>query len=223
MTVSPDWPIAHPWSSPRPEVTKRKYLAVSGTIGAGKSSLVEFLCHRYNLQPYFEPNDENPYLADFYDDMKGYAFRSQVYFLTAKYRLHRQIDQCDHNVIQDRTIWEDAEIFAENLYRGHLMDERDYLSYRALYESIRDVLRPPDLMIYLYCDVRTVKRRIRQRGRRMEQDIPAEYLRQLQKLYDAWIGRYSQSPIVTFRTDKMDYITDLVDRHDIMTTIERFM
>ncbi len=201
----------------------RKYIAVAGNIGAGKSSLVEFLCSRYDLHPYFEPNDENPYLADFYADMSRYAFHSQTYFLGAKYQLHRQMDACRHSVIQDRTLWEDAEIFAENLYRTGVMDERDYRTYRRLYEAIRDHVRPPDLMVYLKCDFRTTRRRIKKRGRAMEQEIPLKYLKQLQKLYDEWISDYALSPVITFRTDTLDYVTNLVDCHDVMKTIDTFL
>lgn len=202
-------------------MTHRRYLAVSGNIGAGKSSLVEFLCQRFDLEPYFEPNEQNPYLGDFYGDMTRWSFQSQIYFLSAKYRLHRSIDACAHNVIQDRTIWEDAEIFAENLYRSRIMEKRDYLTYRGLYDSIRDVLRPPDLMIYLHCDVRTVRQRIKKRGRPMEQDIPLAYIRKLHNLYEGWIERYDLSPVLVFHTSKMDYMTDLIDRHDLVATIAR--
>ncbi|MEL6178114.1 MAG: deoxynucleoside kinase [Myxococcota bacterium] len=207
----------------RPMPGARHYIAVAGNIGVGKSSLVEFLCTRYNIVPYFEPNDANPYLEDFYDDMARYAFHSQVYFLAAKHRVHLQLEQHPGHTIQDRTIWEDAEIFAENLYQMNIMDERDYQTYRSLYNGIRDLLRPPDLMIYLHCNVRTIRRRIKRRGRAMEQDIPLKYLKRLQRLYDGWIARYDLSPIVTFQTDNLDYITDLVHCHDVLTTIERYL
>ncbi len=200
-----------------------RYLAVAGNIGVGKSSLVEFLCRRYNLEPYFEPNDDNPYLQDFYADMKRYAFHSQMYFLGAKHALHRKLDQSSNDVIQDRTIWEDAEIFAEHLYRSGVMEERDYRTYRAIYESIQGTLRPPDLMIYLNCNMRTVRRRIKKRGRPMEQNIPLSYLKSLQKLYDRWIDSYDLSPLVVFPTGKLDYISDLVDCHEVMTTIDRHL
>ena len=201
----------------------RRYIAVAGNIGAGKSTLVEFLCERYNVKPFFEPNESNPYLEDFYGDMPRWAFQSQVYFLAAKFRLHQELDATKQSVIQDRTLWEDAEIFVENLYRQKLMDKRDYATYRLMYEAIRDNIRPPDLMIYLRCPVRTVKKRIAMRGREMEQDIPTGYLRRLHNLYEGWIEDYSISPLMVIPTDRLDYLTDLVDRHDILKTIEKYL
>ncbi len=203
--------------------SQRRYIAVAGNIGAGKSSLVGFLCKRYELEPYFEPNDANPYLDDFYTHMSRYAFHSQMYFMGVKLMLHRELDACNRSVIQDRTIWEDAEIFAENLYQSRIMDKRDYFTYRNLYESVCDTLRPPDLLIYLNCNQRTTRHRIKKRGRDMEQNIPTSYLKQLQKLYDNWIERYDLSPMVMFRTDKLDYTTDLIDCHEVMTTLDAYL
>lgn len=199
------------------------YIAVSGNIGSGKSTLVEFLCRRFDIQPFFEPNDANPYLEDFYLDMPRWSFQSQIYFLTAKFKLHRELELQPHSVIQDRTIWEDAEIFAENLYRQGNMTERDYETYRLMYEAILDQIRPPDLMIYLRCPVKTVRRRIAMRGREMEQSIPTEYLLRLEKLYEDWIASYNLSPLVIIPTDKLDYMTNLVDRHDVLKTIDKYM
>lgn len=201
----------------------RRYIAVAGTIGAGKSSIVEFLCQRYDIEPYFEPNEENPYLADFYEDMKAWSFASQIYFLTAKFRLHLELDATRHNVIQDRTIWEDAEIFAENLYQQGMMDDRDYATYRNLYDSVSTQIQPPDLMIYLRCPIKAVKKRIATRGRKMEQNIPDEYLQRLHRLYEDWIESYDLSPLIIIPSHKLDYATDLVDCHDIMTTIEKYL
>jgi deoxyadenosine/deoxycytidine kinase len=201
----------------------RRYIAVAGNIGAGKSTLVEFLCHRYDIQPFFEPNEENPYLEDFYRDMKKWSFASQIYFLTAKFRLHLELDATEFNVIQDRTIWEDAEIFAENLYRTGKMDDRDYGTYRRLYDSVKTQIQPPDLMIYLRCPVKAVRKRIRSRGREMEQNIPVAYLRRLHKLYEGWIADYQLSPLLIVPSHNLDYVTDLVDCHSILTTIEKYL
>jgi deoxyadenosine/deoxycytidine kinase len=210
-------------ASEAPTTNQRCYIAVAGNIGVGKSTLVDFLCRRYELDPYFEPNDANPYLADFYADMPRYAFHSQMYFLGMKHKLHLQIDHCERPVLQDRTIWEDAEIFAENLYQTGVMDKRDYATYRTLYESLCAPLRAPDLLIYLTCDTKTMRRRIRQRGREMEKNIPIDYLKRLGKLYDNWIERYDLSPIITFHTNKLDYMSDLVHCHELMTTIDQFI
>jgi deoxyadenosine/deoxycytidine kinase len=201
----------------------RRYIAVSGNMGAGKSSLVEFLCQQWDIKPFFEPNEENPYLEDFYGDMERWSFHSQVHFLTAKFRLHQQLDRHPQDVIQDRTLWEDAEIFAENLYVQDRMAEREYETYRHLYESVRHQIQPPDLMLYLRCPVSTVKKRIAMRGRQMEQDIPTEYLERLHRLYEEWIADYSLSPVLIIPTDKLDYITNLVDTHHIVTTIEKYL
>lgn len=201
----------------------RKYIAVAGTIGAGKSSLVEFLCSRYDITPFFEPNEENPYLEDFYADMERWSLASQMYFLAAKFKLHLELESRPVNVLQDRTIWEDAEIFAQNLHHQGTMSERDWKTYRLFYDSIRQLIRPPDLMIYLRCPVRTIVKRIEMRGRQMEQNIPRAYLRRLHDLYEAWIEQYTLSPLVIIPTDKLDYVTNLVDRHDIMTTIEKYL
>ncbi len=215
---SDDRPALEPHHEPG-----RKYIAVAGNIGAGKSSIVEFLCRQYDIQPFFEPNEQNPYLKDFYGDMKRWSFHSQVYFLAAKFKLHQELDQLSYSVVQDRTIWEDAEIFAENLYRQKNMSKRDYLTYRTLYESIRDQVRPPDLMLYMRCPVSTVTKRIAERGRKMEKDIPLNYLRRLHRLYEDWIDNYDLSPLVVIPTNKLDYATDLVDQLDILKTIEKYL
>lgn len=204
-------------------VASRKFIAIAGNIGAGKTELTEFLCRRYGLKPFYEPNDRNPYLADFYADMGTWAYRSQLFFLTHKFRLHLALQDEPGAVIQDRTIYEDAEIFARNLYRQRLIEKRDFETYWELYQSIRRALRPPDLMIELRCPVRTLRQRIRARGRSFEQAIPAGYLRRLNRLYEDWFARYDLSPVLILETDKLDYLTDLVDRVDLFERIERHL
>jgi len=201
----------------------RKFVAVAGNIGAGKTEFVQFLCRKYGLKPFFEPNDGNPYLEDFYRDMKAWSFHSQVYFLTHKQRLHRQLMADPATVVQDRTIYEDAEIFARNLFDQKLMSPRDHQMYRELYDSVCETLQPPDVMIFLKCPVRTLKRRIARRGRAMEQEIPTEYLTRLNRLYARWRENYTLSPVIELETDKLDYLTDLVDRLDVFRQIERFL
>jgi deoxyadenosine/deoxycytidine kinase len=198
----------------------RRFVAVAGNIGAGKSTLVEFLSRQYDLQPFYEPNDDNPYLRDFYRDMKAWAFHSQLFFLSAKFRLHQQLSQVEHAVIQDRTIYEDAEVFAENLHRQRKMSKRDYLTYRRLYEAIIAELRPPSLMIYLRCGMKTLNKRIRLRGRPEEQNIPRTYLARLQELYESWFERYDLSETLVVDTDELDYLSDMVDRIDLFRRIE---
>ena len=198
----------------------RRFVAVAGNIGAGKSTLVEFLSRQYDLQPFYEPNDDNPYLRDFYRDMKAWAFHSQLFFLSAKFRLHQQLSQVEHAVIQDRTIYEDAEVFAENLHRQRKMSKRDYLTYRRLYEAIIAELRPPSLMIYLRCGMKTLNKRIRLRGRPEEQNIPRTYLARLQELYESWFERYDLSETLVIDTDELDYLSDMVDRIDLFRRIE---
>lgn len=198
----------------------RTYIAVAGNIGAGKSTLVDFLCRTYGVQPFFEPNDDNPYLADFYADMSAWSFHSQVFFLSHKFRIHQQLDETPGTVVQDRTIYEDAEIFATALHEMGKMSDRDFATYQALYATICNSLRPPDLMIYLRCPMKTLKKRIKLRGRAMEQDIPTSYLKLLHDLYEDWIARYTLSEVMVLDTEKLDYISDLVDRLDVMKRIE---
>ena len=215
-------PGESPRAARKPPVVQN-YIAVAGNIGAGKSSLVEFLCARYDITPFFEPNDHNPYLEDFYEDMERWSFASQMYFLAAKFKLHMELEARPARVIQDRTIWEDAEIFARNLHDRGEMTDRDWQTYRMSYEAIREQIRPPDLMIYLRCPVRTVRKRIAMRGRQMEQNIPTAYLRRLHRLYEDWIARYTLSPLVILPTDQLDYVTNLVDRHDVLTALEKYL
>lgn len=198
----------------------KRSIAIAGNMGAGKSTLVEFLARHYAVQPFYEPNDENPYLADFYKDMKRWAFRSQLYFLTSKFRLHQELDRQPGVVALDRTIFEDAEIFATALYQMRKISKRDWATYQGLYEAILEAIRPPDLMIYLRCSMRTLKQRIRLRGRAMEQDVPLSYLKRLDRNYAHWIENYTMSDVLVLDTDNLDYIHDMVSRLDVMRRIE---
>jgi deoxyadenosine/deoxycytidine kinase len=206
--------------TPRRTLGPKRFIAIAGNIGAGKSTLVEFLSRQYEVKPFFEPNETNPYLSDFYRDMKSWAFHSQLYFLATKFRIHQELTSSSEAVIQDRTIYEDAEIFAENLYRQRKMSARDYRTYRALYEAIVRELRPPSLMIYLRCSVRALKQRIALRGRPDEQALPATYLKRLDALYESWFARYRSSETLVIETDRMDYLQDLVHRLDLFEKIE---
>jgi deoxyadenosine/deoxycytidine kinase len=198
----------------------KRTIAIAGNMGSGKSTLVEFLARTYNVMPFYEPNDENPYLADFYKDMKGWAFQSQLYFLSNKFRLHQELDRQPGVVALDRTIFEDAEIFATALFQMRKISKRDWQTYQSFYQAILDAIRPPDLMIYLRCSMRTLRQRIRLRGRAMEQDVPLSYLKRLDRLYESWISSYEMGDVLVLETDQLDYIHDLVHRLDVMQRIE---
>jgi len=184
----------------------KKFVAVAGNIGVGKSTLVSMLCDRLDWQPFYEPVSENPYLADFYANMSAWAFHSQVFFLTRRLRIHYELSQHPGSVVQDRSLYEDDEIFAQNLYLQGFMQERDYLSYRELYETAVQLLLPPDLMIYVRGSVPTLMNRISKRGRDYERTITPEYLQSLNDLYETWISNFVLCPVLTIPADDMDYV-----------------
>lgn len=187
----------------------KRFIAVAGNIGAGKSSLVSRLAEHLEYQPFYEPVAENPYLVDFYRDMRSWAFHSQVFFLTRRLRIHRQLLDCPVSAIQDRSVYEDAEIFAHNLYRQGSISERDYSSYRELYLVLIDFLPPPDLVIYLRASVPTLQQRIRNRDRDFERTITDEYLEQLNELYEDWIARFNLCPVLTVPSDDLDFVANV--------------
>jgi len=187
---------------------KKWFVAIAGNIGVGKSSLTEMLGERLGWEPFFEAVSDNPYLADFYQDMARWSFHSQVFFLSRRLRHHHQLLQRPNPVVQDRTVYEDAEVFACNLYRQGLMSERDYRSYRELYEVLSALLPPPDLVVYLRASVPTLMARIAQRGRPFERNIAPEYLAQLNELYEDWIGRFNLCPVLTVPSDRLDFVAN---------------
>lgn len=198
------------------------YIAIAGNIGSGKSTLTGLLAQRYGLLPVYETVDENPYLADFYADMGRWAFQSQVFFLAKRLRQHlEQINPAQH-VVQDRTIYEDAFIFAQNLrVSGHL-SERDWQTYLALYEGIAPALRKPDLLIYVRASVETLQAHIARRGRAYEQGIPPAYLASLNRLYEAWIGAYNLSPVLVISSDNINYADDAEARELMFRMLEAY-
>ena len=184
----------------------KKFIAVAGNVGVGKSTLTSLLSEYLCWEPFYEAVDDNPYLADFYKDMRTWSFHSQVYFLSRRLGHHRQIVERPGTVVQDRTVYEDAEIFARNLYlQGH-MSERDWQSYWDLYQTVSTILPPPDLVIYLQASVPTLQKRIRQRGRDYEQEIGDEYLTQLNDLYDGWVQDFGLCPVLTVPTDDLNFV-----------------
>ena len=201
----------------------KRSIAVAGNMGAGKSTLVDFLSRTYGIEPFYEPNEDNPYLPDFYRDMQRWSFHSQLYFLSSKFRLHQELDRMPGVVVLDRTIFEDAEVFATALREMRMMDQRDWDTYQGFYRSILDAIRPPDLMIYLRCSMRTLRKRIRLRGRAMERDVPLSYLKRLQRLYEGWIESYDMGEVLILESDRLDYANDLIHRLDVMERIEAIL
>ena len=185
----------------------KKFVAVAGNIGVGKSTLVEMLCVRLGWEPFYEPVTENPYLEDFYNDMSAWSFHSQIFFLTHRLRSHHKLGQHPSSVVQDRSVYEDAEIFAYNLFlQGHI-NQRDYQTYRDLYETTSRLLPPPDLVVYLRASVPTLLNRIERRGRNYERTISAEYLHGLNDLYEQWIDNFTLCPVLAVPADELDYVS----------------
>ena len=182
------------------------FVAVAGNIGVGKSTLVELLSENLGWEPFYEPQGENPYLADFYNDMRAWSFHSQIFFLSRRLMAHRQL--CDHptSALQDRSVYEDAEIFARNLYLQGQMSERDYETYRSLYSVLTEFLPPPDLVVYLRASVDTLVQRIENRGRDYEMTIQPEYLERLNQLYQEWVDQFTLCPILTVPADNLNYV-----------------
>ncbi|UCH26759.1 MAG: deoxynucleoside kinase [Trueperaceae bacterium] len=196
------------------------YVAVSGNIGAGKSTLTRILADRYQLLPVYETVDENPYLEDFYRDRRSFAFHSQVFFLSKRLEQHLQLVNGTDRVIQDRTIYEDAAVFATALHQEGSLDERDYGSYLALYSAITKALRPPDLLIYLRARLPTLQKRIRLRGRSYEHSIHDAYLHRLNDLYDRWIEEFDLAKVITIPTDHLDLVANQQDLDTALSMLE---
>lgn len=197
------------------------FLAVAGNIGSGKSSLTNMLSKHFGWVPYFESVEDNPYLSDFYRDMKRWSFNLQVYFLSNRFRSHKSITEGPGSVILDRAIYEDAEIFARNLYEIGNMEQRDYENYVALYQVMTEYLRPPDLLIYLRANTSTLVRQITLRGRDFEQSITREYLEQLNRHYESWITRYALGPVLVVESDTLDFVNKKEDFASVVRRIEQ--
>jgi deoxyadenosine/deoxycytidine kinase len=194
----------------------KRFIAVAGNIGVGKSTLVTMLSERLGWKPFFEAVAENPYLTDFYRDMHLWSFHSQIFFLSNRLRSHRQLVDHPTSVVQDRSVYEDAEVFARNLSDQGYLDERDYATYRQLYEVLTEFLPPPDLVLYLRSSIGTLKDRIRRRGRDYERQITPDYLERLNALYEGWIDRFTLCPVLTIPADDLDYVANT--RHlDLIT------
>jgi len=187
---------------------KKRFVAVAGNIGVGKSTLVELLSKHLGWAPFYEPVGENPYLADFYSDMTAWSFQSQIFFLTRRLLAHRQLLDHTTSAIQDRSVYEDAEIFAYNLFLQGDMVERDYQTYRDLYIVLTQFLPPPDLVVYLRASVDTLLNRIASRGRDYERTIKPEYLTRLNDLYKSWIENFTLCPVLTVPADDLDYVAN---------------
>jgi deoxyadenosine/deoxycytidine kinase len=205
----------------RPRGKKKYFIAVAGNIGAGKSSLTRLLGERFGWKPYFESVADNPYLSDFYADMKRWSFNLQVYFLSNRFQSHKAITEGPGSVILDRVIYEDAEIFARNLYEIGKMDERDYTNYTELYKVMTGYLRPPDLLIYLRANVETLVRQISLRGRDFEQGIPREYLDQLNRHYENWMVNYRLGPLLVVESDRLDFVNRKGDLETVVAMIQK--
>lgn len=199
---------------------RKTFIAIAGNIGSGKSSLTRWLADRLGYEACFEVVDDNPYLDDFYQDMKTWSFHTQVYFLSRRFENHRRITEGARSVVQDRSIYEDSVIFARNLHDQGMMSDRDYDNYQDLYRTMANFFQPPDLLLYLKCSVPTLMRRIAKRGRSYEQEIPRDYIAQLNDLYDEWVEGFDAAPKLVLPGDDLDFVSSWMDFSFILDMID---
>lgn len=196
------------------------HIAVAGNIGAGKTSLTELLAKHYKWKPHYEAVNENPYLNDFYNEMQRWSFNLQVYFLNTRFKDILAIRKSGETVIQDRTIYEDAEIFAPNLHSMGLMSTRDFNNYKTLFDLMVGLISPPDLLIYLKASVPTLVNQIQKRGREYENSIRLDYLKQLNERYENWISSYHLGKVLVVNVDDVDFISNPEDLSQIIDKID---
>jgi deoxyadenosine/deoxycytidine kinase len=199
----------------------RKYVVVAGNIGAGKSSLVHLLAEHLGFIAYLEPVLENPFLKDFYADMRRWALQSPLFFLSHRAPMQKAMSADPHSVVQDRSIYEDAEVFAKNLYIQGNIEEREWLVYQDLYRTLAEILPHPSLVIYIRASVPTLRDRIAQRGRDFESAIPDAYLEGLNVLYEEWISSFTMAPILTIPGDSLDFVAESRDLQVILRTVTK--
>lgn len=197
-----------------------KFIAIAGNIGAGKSSLTGLLAKHFGWEPFYESVEDNPYLSDFYEDMRRWSFNLQIYFLSSRFRHQKQMLQREGRFVQDRTIYEDVEIFAKNLHEMGLMSDRDFENYKALFNEMTNYLKGPSLLIYIRAQVPTLVQQIQQRGRDYENTIRIEYLERLNRLYEDWIQRYPHEKLI-IDTDDLDFVNNKEDLGRIIELIEQ--
>jgi deoxyadenosine/deoxycytidine kinase len=197
------------------------HIAIVGNIGAGKTTLTELLAKNYGWDPLFEAVDNNPYLEDFYNDMKRWSFNLQIYFLNSRYRQIIDIQKMGHNIIQDRTIYEDAYIFAENLHDMGLMTTRDYENYQSIFDNMTSYIKAPDLLIYLKASVPTLVNNIQRRGREYETGIRLDYLSKLNDKYQKWIDNYKLGKLLIVDKDTIDFANNTENLATIVEMVER--
>jgi len=196
------------------------HIAISGNIGSGKTTLTDLLAKHYKWEPRFEDADENPYLSDFYDDMQRWSFSLQVYFLNSRFNQVLDIRQSGKTVVQDRTIYEDAFIFAPNLHDMGLMPTRDFNNYQSLFKLMSSLVKPPDLLIYLRADVPKLVKQIQSRGRDYENTIRIDYLTRLNERYEAWITEYDLGNLMILNVNDKDFSKNPKDLSEVIDKID---
>jgi len=199
---------------------KIKHIAVAGNIGAGKTTLTTMLARHFKWTPHFEDVEHNPYLVDFYEDMHRWSFNLQIYFLNSRISQLLEIRKGKDTVIQDRTIYEDAYIFAPNLYEMGLMTKRDFENYSSFFQNLKTMIDPPDLLIYLKASIPKLVDQIQKRGREYEENIRLDYLKRLNEFYNKWIDQYNDGPLLVIEVDKMDFTENEEDFAEVVRRID---